>query len=196
MSTSTVPGGILDYLAELDRASRGLPRHDRQDLRARVWSEVAEVAGPDALPDRIATALAGLGPPAALAGPPLRDPVVVHLLGSSFLTLGVGGVAGLVRVWRSPTWPRRDAVLATVLVLACGGAAALAPVHPVAGVLLGLLGLGPFGAALWLGAVMLLARRRARRRHPAEPRDASAAPDTSRGGGRSAPYGRCDAPRR
>lgn len=169
-----VPEPVRAYLDELDRVSVGLTRHERQDLRARVWVEIAEAAGPDPTPERIDAAVRRLGPPAALAGTgqerALRDPVVVHLLGCSLLTFGIGGVAGLVRVWRSPSWPRTDASAATVLVLVAGTAVALlAPVHPLAGALLGGLGVGALLAACALGTRMLVARRRARRRRPASP---------------------------
>lgn len=88
----------------------------------------------------------------------------MHLLGCSLLTVGVTGLIGLVRVWRSSTWPVRDALTATVLVVA--GAVALplvTGIHPVAGALLGGLGAGAPTAALVLGAVLLIQRRAQRR---------------------------------
>lgn len=88
----------------------------------------------------------------------------MHLLGCSLLTVGVTGLIGLVRVWRSPTWPVRDALTATVPVVA--GAVALplvTGIHPVAGALLGGLGAGAPTAALVLGAVLLIQRRAQRR---------------------------------
>lgn len=175
VTSAAVPEPVRAYLDELERVSCGLARHERQDLRARVWAEVAEAVGSDPTPERVEVALRRLGPPAVLAGTgegeyPLRDPVVVHLLGSSLLTFGIGGVAGLVRAWRSPSWPRSDALVATAVVLVCGAALPLsAPVNPLAGALLGGLGVGALFAACVLGVRMLAARRRARRSRPACP---------------------------
>ncbi|MBW0101160.1 hypothetical protein [Pseudonocardia sp. KRD291] len=194
-TSASVPEPVRAYLDELDRASAGLPRDQRQDLRARVWAEVAEAAGSDPAPERIDEALRRLGPPSALAGTgghALRDPLVVHLLGCSLLTFGIGGVAGLVRVWRSPSWPRVDALVATLMVVVAGAVLPmLAPVHPIAGALLGGLGVGSLLAACVLGGRMLMARRRARRARRTSP-DADAAPHTPRGGGGTAPSGRCE----
>jgi hypothetical protein len=91
--------------------------------------------------------------------------VVVHLLGSSLLTVGITGVLGLVRVWRSVRWPARDALLATLLVMAGGTLLPfLSPVRPVIGALLGGLGVGAPLAGLLLGAVLVAERRAHRRR--------------------------------
>lgn len=195
-TSTSVPEPVRAYLDELERVSVGLPRDERQDLRARVWAEVAEAVGPAATPERIEAALTRLGPPTALAGVgeyPLRDPVVVHLLGSSLLTFGIGGVAGLIRVWRSPSWSRGEALVATLLVLVAGTALPLlAPVHPVAGALFGGLGVGALLAACVLGIRMLMARRRTRRsRSIGIPRTDNTA-RTPRGGGGTAPSGRCE----
>ncbi|MEJ8278807.1 hypothetical protein [Pseudonocardia spirodelae] len=166
-----VPAPLRDYLRRLDDAARDLPFTERQDLRSRVWADVARATGPAPTHERLLRALDDLGPPEGLvpapAGTPprtLRDPAVVHLLGCSLLTVGVSGLVGLVRVWRAPTWPRRDALAATVLVVA--GAVALpvaTGVHPVAAALLGGLGAGAPLAALVLGAVLLIQRRAHRR---------------------------------
>ncbi|WP_145984056.1 hypothetical protein [Pseudonocardia sp. EC080610-09] len=158
---------LQDYLRRLDAAARALPSGERQDLRARVWTDVAAAAGPAPTGDRLARVLGELGPPEGLVparaggGPGgLRDPAVVHLLGCSLLSAGITGVIGLVRVWRAPSWPRRDAFVATLVVLA--GAVALpvlAPVHPVPGAVLGGLGAGAPLAGVLLGVVLLRARR-------------------------------------
>lgn len=179
-----VPGPLRDYLDRLDTAARALTRADRQDLRARVWLDVAAAAGPTPSDDELGRVLEHLGPPeelvpgGAAAVSRLRDPVVVHLLGCSLLTAGVTGVLGLVRVWRAPSWPARDALLATVLVVA--GAVllpSLTPVQPVAGAVLGGLGVGAPVAGLVLAVVLAIQRRRHR------VREEEAGTDTPRGGG-------------
>lgn len=164
---------LRDYLARFEVAARVLPFDDRQDLRSQVWRDVAAAAGPAPTEERLTRALDGLGPPEGLVPTPdggdrerarLRDPAVPHLLGCSLLTFGVTGVIGLVRIWRSPTWPVRDALVVTVLVVA--GAvlpAVLTPVHPLAGAVLGGLGAGALVAAMWSGALVVLQRRRYRR---------------------------------
>lgn len=193
VSRGALPTPLREYLHRLDIAARHLSFTARQDLRSHVWTEVARTAGPAPTEDRLVRALARLGPPEALVpapvggtSPVLRDPVVVHLLGCSLLTAGVTGLIGLVRVWRAPTWPVRDALTATVLVVA--GAVALpllTGIHPVAGALLGGLGAGALSAALVLGAVLLIQRRAQRRalrtEHAAEP--VAGTTDTPPGGG-------------
>ncbi|ALE85821.1 hypothetical protein [Pseudonocardia sp. HH130629-09] len=169
-SRGGLPLPLRDYLHRLDDASRHLSFTRRQDLRSHVWTEVARTAGPAPTEDRLVRALDVLGPPEALVPTPVggatrapRDPAVVHLLGCSLLTVGLTGLIGLVRVWRSPTWPARDALTASALVVA--GAVVLplvARVHPVAGALFGGLGVGALLAALVLGAALLIQRRRLR----------------------------------
>ncbi|ALE75786.1 hypothetical protein FRP1_28185 [Pseudonocardia sp. EC080625-04] len=61
-----VPVVLQDYLRRLDAAARALPSGERQDLRARVWTDVAAAAGPAPTGDRLARVLGELGPPEGL----------------------------------------------------------------------------------------------------------------------------------
>jgi hypothetical protein len=173
--SGAVPRPLRDYLHELDDAARVLPVADRQDLRAHVWSTVASAAGPAATEGRLVQVLADLGRPEDLVPKPGTGrgalppaPAPVHLLGFSFLTFGVTGLLGVVRLWRSPSWGTPYALGATVLVV-LGGALLplLTAVTPVIGVPLGGLGLGAPVAGLLLGAVLLHKRRQYRKCVPA-----------------------------
>jgi hypothetical protein len=146
---------VLDeFLRAVDERSYVLTREVRHDLRARIWTHVAEQAGPAPDEGRVAAALAQLGAPEDLVADELarsgmtanrfrtRDLVPLHLLGASLPLLGLGAPIGLALLWRSAAWQRVHKVAATLLVVA--GTPALLAVG----------GLRP-GWALWLGATVV-----------------------------------------
>lgn len=170
------PPALAAYLAEFDALVHRLPRDARHEARARIWTHCAAQAGPGASDDDVRAALDGLGSPAELVGTELvrtgarpdplrpRDLAAMHLLGASFLTLGLGALAGLVLLWRSRAWPVRHRVVATALVglgAALGAVVPLvvspAPPLPVA-VAVGAIGAGPLLAA----AALFVASRQIR----------------------------------
>lgn len=169
--SGAVPGPLREYLDRLDDAARLLPVAVRQDMRAHVWSTVAAAAGSAPTGDRLVQVLADLGRPEDLVPTPRTgtaarppDSAPVHLLGFSFLTFGVTGVLGVIRLWRSSSWATPYAVGATGLVV-LGGVLLplLTAVTPVLGALLGGLGAGAPVAGLLLGAVLLRKRREYRK---------------------------------
>ncbi|MCE3552848.1 hypothetical protein LWC33_15455 [Pseudonocardia sp. RS11V-5] len=166
-----VPATVDAYLARLDRASRGHRRSVRADLRALVWTSVAREVGGDPAPARVAAALAALGQPedlaagsggvpAAPAGKRAAPPswTCIHLLGASALTLGVTTVVGVIRLWRDREW-RRLHVLSAIMLIVLGGVLVplLTPLGTVVGGAIGLVAVGPLGAAGYLAAVRKIA---------------------------------------
>ncbi|MBW0114695.1 hypothetical protein [Pseudonocardia abyssalis] len=157
---------LTAYLREFDACAHQLSQVSRLEVGSRIWTHCAEHAGPDAPEERIAAALAELGPPADLVRAELertgerpdpfrtRDLAPMHLLGTSLLTIGVGTVAGLVLLWLSRVWPVAHKAVATALVVA-GVPAVLPFLGGAAGLVVGLLVVGPALA----GAYLALARR-------------------------------------
>jgi hypothetical protein len=166
--TDRTPPALRAYLAEFDALARSLPRGERRDLRASIWVRVADVAGPHQSDEAVRAAVSGLGAPAALVDAEAErvgrrcpgDWAAVHLLGASALTLGVGMVLGLLRLWRSPAWTPRDRAVGTLLVAAGPPVLLLAtPLGVLPALLLGALALGPFAAACALALVRSAAQR-------------------------------------
>jgi hypothetical protein len=132
---TTLPPLAEDYLARLDRAARGLPPPDRDELLAELRSHLQAGLAPDASdadvlnllhelgspedivaaaqPDR-ATPLTAASRPASPWGP-LEVVAVVGLTVGAFVLPVVGPLVGIVLVWVSTRWTRREKGIATVL---------------------------------------------------------------------------------
>ena len=145
---------VRRYLTQLDAALQGVEASRRQEILADVHEHIEEQrAGID--PDDTAsvrTLLDKVGDPAAIAAeagapPPGSrrwDAWAPWLIIFGPIASGLGWIAGMLILWPSPTWSRRDKLIATVvplaglialffgLVAALGGAAAC-PGHAPAG---------------------------------------------------------------
>ena len=145
---------VRRYLTQLDAALQGVEASRRQEILAEVHEHIEEQrTGID--PDDTAsvrTLLDKVGDPAAIAaeagapspGSRRWDAWAPWLIIFGPIASGLGWVAGLLILWPSPTWSRRDKLIATVvplaglvalffgLVAALGGSAAC-PGHAAAG---------------------------------------------------------------
>ena len=114
---------VRRYLAQLDAALRGVDASRRQDLLAEVRGHIEEErTGLD--PDDAAsvrTLLDKVGDPAAIAAeagapPPgsrRGDAWAPWLIIFGPVASGLGWLAGMLILWPSPTWRRRDKLIAT-----------------------------------------------------------------------------------
>jgi hypothetical protein len=151
-STGEADKLVRHYLTRLDAALQGVEPSRRREILADVHEHIEqERAGLD--PDDTASVLTLLdrvGDPAAIAaeaGAPSPDSRrwdvwAPWLLIFGPIASGLGWIAGLVILWPSPTWSRRDKLIATIvplvgmvalffgLVAALGGPAAC-PGHAV-----------------------------------------------------------------
>lgn len=115
-----------EFLNEVDRAARALPRSPRKelldDLEAHLREAVAEAGGDEA---RLRTIVDSLGSPdeiVAAAGPPEpraelagRDLVAIVLLLVGGIFAGVGWLVGLVLLLVSPAWTVGQKLLGTLV---------------------------------------------------------------------------------
>ena len=162
------------YLAQLDAALRGVDASRRQEILAEVHGHIEEGrAGLDpGDATSVRTLLDRVGDPAAIAaeaGAPLPgsgrwDAWAAWLIIFGPIASGLGWLAGVLILWTSPTWSRRDQLIATLvppaglvalffgLVAALGGPAACAghALHATAGC-------ATKGITLPLGVAILLA---------------------------------------
>ena len=169
---------VRDYVDELDKALKGLPRERRveivRDIQSHIDAAVADLDEPTAA--AIESILHGLGAPDDIAAaayeeqPPvrgriaMRDVAAVILLLVGGFVFFVGWIVGVVLLWSSTAWQTKDKVMATLLVpggllapllLAGSGlgssvceAANNGPEHCTS--------LGPTGAAALFGIVVLV----------------------------------------
>jgi hypothetical protein len=119
---------IRRYLAQLDAALRGVDASRREEILAEVHEHIEEGrAGLD--PDDAAsvrTLLDRVGDPAVIAAeagapPPGSgrwDAWAPWLIIFGFIASGLGWIAGVLILWASPTWSRRDKLIATFVPLA------------------------------------------------------------------------------
>jgi hypothetical protein len=131
--TSRQSGGEADklvrrYLAQLDAALRGVDASRREEILAEVHGHIEEGrTGLD--PDDAAsvrTLLDKVGDPAAIAAeagapPPGSrrwDVWAPWLIIFGPVASGLGWIAGMLILWTSPTWSRRDKLIATFVPLA------------------------------------------------------------------------------
>ena len=118
---------VRRYLAQLNAALRHLDASRREEILAEVRGHIEEGrAGLD--PDdaaSIRTLLDRVGDPAAIAAeagapPPGSrrwDAWAPWLIIFGFIASGLGWIAGVLILWTSPTWSRRDQLVATIVPL-------------------------------------------------------------------------------
>jgi HAAS len=119
---------IRRYLAQLDAALRGVDASRREEILAEVHEHIEEGrAGLD--PDdaeSVRTLLDKVGDPAVIAAeagapPPGSgrwDAWAPWLIIFGPVASGLGWIAGMLILWTSPTWSRRDQLIATFVPLA------------------------------------------------------------------------------
>ena len=119
---------IRRYLAQLDAALRGVDASRREEILAEVHGHIEEGrTGLD--PDdaaNVRTLLDRVGDPAAIAAeagapPPGSgrwDAWAPWLIIFGPIASGLGWIAGMLILWTSPTWSRRDQLIATFVPLA------------------------------------------------------------------------------
>ena len=119
---------VRRYLAQLDAALRGVDASRREEILAEVHEHIEEGrTGLD--PDdevSVRTLLDKVGDPAAIAAeagapPPGSrrwDAWAPWLIIFGPVASGLGWIAGMLILWTSPTWSRRDQLIATFVPLA------------------------------------------------------------------------------
>ena len=122
-STGEADKLVRRYLAQLDAALRGVDASRREEIRAEVHRHIEQGrTGLDR--DDVASVralLSRVGDPAAIAAkagapPPASrrwDPWAPWLIIFGPVASGLGWVAGVLILWTSPTWNRRDKLIAT-----------------------------------------------------------------------------------
>jgi len=116
---------VQRYLAQLDAALQGVDASRREEILADVHAHIDEArAGLD--PDdaaNVRTLLDRVGDPAAIAAeagapPPGSrrwDVWAPWLIIFGPVASGLGWIAGVLILWTSPTWSRRDKLIATLV---------------------------------------------------------------------------------
>ena len=162
---------VQRYLAQLDRALQGVDTTRREEILAEVHGHIEEGrAGLDpGDATSVRTLLDRVGDPAAIAAeagapPPGSgrwDAWAPWLIIFGPIASGLGWIAGVLILWTSPTWSRRDQLIATFVppaglvalffgLVAALSAAAGCPRHASAGC-------ASRGVTLPLGVAVLLA---------------------------------------
>jgi hypothetical protein len=119
---------VRRYLAQLDAALRGVDASRREEILAEVRGHIEE-GRTELNPDDVAsvrTLLDRVGDPAAIAAeagapPPGSrrwDAWAPWLIIFGPVASGLGWIAGMLILWTSPTWSRRDQLIATFVPLA------------------------------------------------------------------------------
>jgi hypothetical protein len=118
---------ISDYLSDLRRASRGVPRRRRRELISEIEEHIREAVDADAGEVATRNALERIGEPEQIVaaererlGPTVRGGTiewlaVVLLLIGGFLA-GIGWLVGAVMLWSSRFWTLRDKLIGTFVV--------------------------------------------------------------------------------
>jgi hypothetical protein len=116
---------VRRYMAQLDAALQGVDASRREEILAEVHEHIEQ--GRDGLDTddaaSVRTLLDRVGDPAAIAAesgapsPDSRrwDALAPWLIIFGPVASGLGWIAGIVILWASPTWSRRDKLLATVV---------------------------------------------------------------------------------
>jgi uncharacterized membrane protein len=132
---TTLPPLAEDYLARLDRAAGALPPQDRDELLAELRSHLQTGLAADPTDAEVLNLLHELGSPedivaaaqpersTSLAAPsrPASPWGALEMIAVLALTVGtfvlpiVGPLVGIVLVWGSTRWTRREKGIATVL---------------------------------------------------------------------------------
>ncbi|HZD16116.1 MAG TPA: hypothetical protein VE196_13530 [Pseudonocardiaceae bacterium] len=116
---------VRQYLAQLDMALQGVDASRRDEILSQVHEHIQEGRA-ELDPDDTAsvrTLLARVGDPAAIAAeagvtPPGSrrwDAWAPWLIIFGPIASGLGWLAGILILWNSPTWNRRDKLIATVV---------------------------------------------------------------------------------
>jgi hypothetical protein len=119
---------VRRYLAQLDAALQGVDASRRQEILAEVHEHIEEGRtglDPDD-PASVRTLLNRVGDPAVIAAeagapPPGSrrwDAWAPWLIIFGPIASGLGWIAGMLILWPSPTWSRRDKLIATMVPLA------------------------------------------------------------------------------
>jgi hypothetical protein len=119
---------VRRYLTQLDAALQGVEASRRQEILAEVHEHIEEERT-ELDPDDTAsvrTLLSRVGDPAAIAAeagalPPGSgrwDAWAPWLIIFGPIASGLGWIAGMLILWPSPTWNRRDKLIATIVPLA------------------------------------------------------------------------------
>jgi hypothetical protein len=153
-STGEADNLVRRYLAQLDAALQGVDASRREEILAEVHEHIEQ--GRDGLDTDdaadVRTLLARVGDPAAIAAeagapsPDSRrwDAWAPWLIIFGPVASGLGWIAGILLLWASPTWSRRDKLTATIVspaglvalffgLVAALSAAAGCPGHAAAG---------------------------------------------------------------
>jgi hypothetical protein len=128
MTTSTLHPRAEEYLRRLDRAARTLPRDRRRELVSEIESHLAEAIGPDATDVQALEVIERLGPPGEIVEAELpvrsvaddrrtwREWTAVFLLPLGGFLFGVGWIVGLIFLWSSRAWTKREKWIGTLVV--------------------------------------------------------------------------------
>jgi hypothetical protein len=141
MMTTTANSLVADYLHQLERAARALPRAQRDELLAEIRAHLDTGLAPDTSEAEVRNLLDDLGPPADIvaAAAPDRAPTrrgAREVFGLILLVTGLppilGWLAGVGLVLWSPLWTARQKLLGILvwpggLVSAVGVSLAIAP---------------------------------------------------------------------
>lgn len=128
MTTYTPHPLAAEYLKRLQRAARGLPAERRAELVAEIESHLAEALDPGAGEPEARGVLERLGTPETIvdaeqpgaAAPPDarggRERAAILLLLFGGLLAGVGWLVGVILLWGSTAWTRREKWIGTLVV--------------------------------------------------------------------------------
>jgi len=116
---------VRSYLARLDAALRGVDASRREEILAEVRGHIGEgraeldpedVAGVRSLLDRVGDPVV-IAAEADASAPGSRrwDALAPWLIIFGPIASGLGWVAGVLILWNSPTWNRRDKLIATLV---------------------------------------------------------------------------------
>lgn len=135
MTTTTMHPLAADYLRDLEREARRLPRAERQELVEEIRAHLAEATDPIMTDAETLTVLDRLGQPRDIVKAERPDEgdrpdrrgthewaAIILLLFGGFVFVA-GWIAGLILLWSSRAWNTRDKLIGTFVVPggACGG---------------------------------------------------------------------------
>jgi hypothetical protein len=128
MTTTTMHPRAADYLRDLEREARRLPRDERRELVEEIRAHLAEAIDPMMTDAEALTVLDRLGEPRDIVEAERPDEgdrrdrrgthewaAIILLLFGGF-AFGVGWLAGLILLWSSRAWNTRDKLIGTLVV--------------------------------------------------------------------------------